>query len=180
MALSSIVAEKIDKDLANLSKAHAKEEQSVERELSQKISNTQRIYTQEVERAIESQVNLAAFQDQKNAVFGEGIRLQATIEELYLNLLPQLLETTYAEKNLSNFFQQVTSSTQLAITGQQSDLLLAIAKTYAPNTSVEVTSNSTVLGAITYTVDQTVWEFSLRDFLNDVQAKTISDVLALI
>ncbi len=179
MALSSIVASKINQNLAEQTKRQEQEENSVERTLNQKVSDTQRVYTQEVERAIESQVNLSAFLERKSTTFGQGAKLEETINTLYEDMLPELLRTSYAKDQLAAFFAGVSKDTTITVTGSHSDLLISLIKDAAPHASVATTSGDS-LGSITYTVDQTVWEFSLGDFLNDVQSKTLSHVLALI
>ncbi len=179
MSLSSIVSSKIDQELKDQVQTYQKEETLVAKQLKQRVSDIQRIYTQEVEQAVKSRVNLVAFLAKKDHSFEAGVELNNQLDALYQDLLPEMLETSYGKAQLQAFLAGATKDTAFEVKGMHTELLSSILRTALPQASVATTSG-TALGSITYTVDQTTWEFSLEDFLDTVQSKTLSDVLALI
>lgn len=178
MSLSSIVSERIEQDLSHIEALHQEDLHQSQRSLQKRLSSLERTYTQEVEQAIASQKNLRKFLIHQDEAFKAGETLHESLDQVYRDALPEILETSYAIACLRKFFAAVESTTEIEVSGERSSLLKDIVSKYSPKASLK-TRSSEGTGSITYTIGNTVWELSLSDFIQDVKKRTISDVLAL-
>ncbi len=178
MSLERFVKQEIQKELDAKQAAHNQQLQQLERESSREVATMERAYTSEVERAIESQVNLEAFQGKKAATFESATSLNEQIDTLYREALPEILSSPFGQAQVTEFLAQADKSTSFTVTGTKSELLTGLLSEFkSSQISVEESDD---LGLITYTTGDTTIEFSLEDLIDAAKAKTLTKVTACI
>lgn len=178
MSLERFVKQEIQRELDAKRASHEQKYQELERESAREVGTMERAYKTEVERSIDSQVNLEAFQGKKSATFETAQSLNDQIEALYVETLPEILTSTFGSNRVAEFLKPADGKTAFTVTGTKADLLTNLLSDFKKSQiSVEQSAD---LGSITYTTGDTTYEFSLRDLIEAAKAKTLHKVTASI
>lgn len=176
MSLKRFVESQIEQDLNELENNLQAELSQVQKKSSHKVAQVERIYKNEIDHAIESELNLRSFLSQKERSFFESQSLQDQIRDLYHDLLPDIMTTAFATQKLDQFLIKATPDTEFTLVGTQKDLLSDILKKRGFK-NISFQNQASTLGSITYTTPSATLEFDCEDFLSEVKDQTLSHIL---
>lgn len=177
MNLYTSIQQSILDDLDTLKEEHAQQIAAVKSDYKQQLNELNQEYRTIVQEQINQKVNLSTHTAKQEFVFKKTDDMSATINTAYRNILPQLLKTTFLKEQLQKFFADYDAKTPLTVSGSHATELKNILTEMGYTSPQEEKSEG--LGNIVYQTATTQAEFSIEDFLKDVQTRTIDKVMNL-
>lgn len=175
MTLADFIQSQIDKDIEKIETQYKSELQDVKMNWNLALSETQKLHSEKIEEAVSTQINFQKFQTSKANKFEYGYSMQAQLDNIYQELIPEILASKFVAKLIQKTLQDIPTSTTLTLTGKYSNELKAIIKNL--NYSVELKENDKTLGSITAQLESGHLEITVGDIINIVKQKTLASVM---
>lgn len=175
MTLADLIQSQSDKDIRKLEDQYKAEFKEIKNTWDSALAEVQKLHTEKIEEAVQTQINFQKFQNSKTNKFTAGYALQSQLTQIYTEALPEILTTNFVKTLIQDTLQDIPQTATLNITGQYAKDLQTIVSSlgYKFNS----TENNSNLGKISTSLDHIRLEITIEDILNTVKQATLASVI---
>lgn len=175
MTLADLIQSQANKDIGKLESQYKTELKETKSTWDSALAETKKLHTEKIDEAVQTQVNFQKFQQSKTSKFNSGYAIQAQLEEIYNQALPEILASNFVKTLIQNTLKDIPNSTTLTITGQYAKALQTIIENLGYKSNQ--IDNNTNLGKITASLDHISLEITVQDMLDTVKQKTLASII---
>ena len=175
MTLVDLIQSQANKDIGKLESQYKAELKETKNTSDLALAETKKLHTEKIDEAVQTQINFQKFQQSKTSKFNSGYAIQAQLEEIYNQALPEILASNFVKTLIQDTLKDIPNSTTLTITGQYAQLLQSIVEKLGYKTN-QVEDN-THLGTISASLEHISLEITVKDILDTVKQKTLASII---
>ena len=175
MTLADLIQSQINKDIEKLEAQYKSDFKETKNTWDNTLSETKKLHSDKIEKAVATQVNFHKFQQSKANKFNYGYAVQTQLNSIYEEILPEILSSKFVQDSIYKTLQDIPNNTTLTIVGKYSDELQKIIKSL--NYKIQLDKNDKSLGAITAKLESGHLEITVEDILNAVKQKTLAAII---
>lgn len=175
MTLADFIQSQIDKDIEKIETQYNSELQDVKMSWNLTLSDTKKLHSEKIEEAVSTQINFQKFQHSKTAKFDYGYSIQTQIDNIYQDMIPEILASKFVTNLIQKTLQDIPASTTLTLAGEYNNELKKVITNL--DYPIKVKENNKILGSITANLESGHLEITVEDIINIVKKKTLASVI---
>lgn len=171
MTLADLIQSQVNSDIEKLESQYAVEFQDIKAHWNSQLAEVKRLHSQEIDEAISTQINFKKFQQSKSQKFAYGYSVQAELDTIYQEILPNILDSQFVKNLITDTLKDIPSSSTLELSGQYSSELESLIKPFGY--TITHSNHSENLGTISTILESGHLEITVEDILAIVKHKTL-------
>lgn len=175
MTLADSIQAQVDKDIEKLETQYKSDLQDVKNNWSFNLSEVKKIHSEKIDEAVSTQINFQKFQQSKTTKFDIGYSIQTQLENIYTDIIPEILSSDFVRKLIQKTLQDIPKSITLTLEGKYSNELEQIIKNLGYKTNLK--DNNKIIGTVKAQLESGHLEITIEDIINIVKQKTLTSVI---
>lgn len=175
MTLADSIQAQVDKDLERLETQYKSDLQDVKNNWNFTLSEVKKLHSEKIDEAVSTQINFKKFQQSKTTKFELGYSIQTQLEDIYADLIPEILNSSFVKELIQKTLQDIPKSTTLTLAGKYSNELEQIITNLGYNT--QLIDSRKILGTVQAQLESGHLEITIEDIIDIVKQKTLTSVM---
>jgi hypothetical protein len=175
MTLADSIQAQVDKDIEKLEAQYKSNLQDVKNNWSFTLSEVKKLHSEKIDEAVSTQINFKKFQQSKTTKFELGYAIQTQLDNIYKDLIPEILNSNFVKELIQKAVQDIPKSTTLTLEGQYSNILEKMITSLGYKT--QLIDNEKILGTVQAQLESGHLEITIEDILDIVKQKTLTSVM---
>lgn len=176
MTLANSIQSKGDQDISLLNEKLEKEFREVKSLWDDNLNQVKKQHAEEIDQAVTMEINFKKFQTIKDQKFTEGYTLQNELDTLYINLIPDILTSSFVNNLIHQALKDIPQETVFSLSGEYAAQLETLIQKAGYATEISK-KESLSLGKATATISSGHIEITIEEILSLIKEKTLPLVM---
>lgn len=176
MTLADFIQSKGTHDITLLKENLEKDFRAVKALWDDNLNQVKQQHAEEIDQAVTMEINFKKFQTIKDQKFTEGYTLQNELDTLYVNLIPDILTSSFVSNLIHQALKDIPQETVFSLSGEYASQLETLIQKAGYETKM-TNKVSLSLGKATATLNSGHIEITVEEILSLVKEKTLPLVI---